>query len=72
LSFNLVLDEPVQGDKVEVHDGLQFAVENKLLEKYGPFVLDSFKRDQQVYLHLRASQKSADDGGGCSTCTSCG
>ncbi len=71
MSFNLVLDGPGEGDRVEEHDGLKFVVENGLYDQFGPFILSSFKSGSQVFLQLRA-EKQAPMGGGCDSCSSCG
>ncbi len=73
MSFNLVLDEPVEGDVVEEHGGLQFTVEPKLYNDFGPFTLSSTKQGSQVYLQLiPAKQPAQGGGGGCDSCSSCG
>lgn len=69
MAFNLVLDEPAEGDKVEEHQGIKFAVESNIYDNYGPFVLTSVKHDGQVYLQLKGEKQT--DGGGCDSCTSC-
>ena len=71
MSFNLVLDEPAAGDKVEEHEGLKFTIEPNVYDKFGPFALSTVKHGQQTFLQLKGA-KTSDDGGGCSTCSSCG
>jgi hypothetical protein len=71
MSFNLVLDEPVEGDKVEEHDGLQFAVENNVFDSFGPFTLSTIRQDGQIYFQIAAA-KQPEGGGGCDSCSSCG
>lgn len=71
MSFNLVLDEPAKSDKVETHEGLNFIIENKLYDEFGPFTLSSQKHDSQVYLQLTAA-KQPEQAGGCDSCSSCG
>ncbi|NLO20994.1 MAG: hypothetical protein GX119_03205 [Syntrophomonadaceae bacterium] len=71
MSFNLVLDGPAEGDRVEEHDGIKFVVENSLFEQFGPFILSSFKSGSQVFLQLKA-EKQAPVSGGCDSCSSCG
>lgn len=71
MSFNLVLDEPAESDKVEEHEGLNFVIENKIYDDFGPFTLSSTKQGSQVYLQLKAAQQP-EPGGGCDSCSSCG
>lgn len=71
MSFNLVLDGPAEGDRVEEHDGLNFVVESGLFEQFGPFILSSFKSGSQVFLQLKG-EKQASFSGGCDSCSSCG
>lgn len=71
MAFNLVLDEPVQGDKIEEHDGLKFVVENTVYDNYGPFILTSVRQGPQVYLQLKG-EKQSETSGGCDSCPSCG
>lgn len=71
MSFNLVLDEPTETDQTETHEDLNFIVENKLFDEFGPFSLSSIKYGPQVYLQLTAS-KQAEQVGGCDSCSSCG
>ncbi len=70
MSFNLVLDGPVEGDKVEEHDGLQFTVENNVFDSFGPFTLSSIREDGQLYFQIVAAKQTG--GGGCDSCSSCG
>jgi Fe-S cluster biogenesis protein NfuA len=70
MSFNLVLDGPAEGDRVEEHDGIRFAVENILFDRFGPFVLTSFKSGSQVFLQLKG-EKQVPFSGGCDSCSSC-
>ena len=70
MSFNLVLDEPGADDKVEEHEGLQFIVKNELYESYGPFTLETIKRDSQTFLQLGAARQP-ESSGGCDSCSSC-
>lgn len=71
MSFNLVLDEPVEGDKTEEHEGLLFIVDNKIYDNHGPFTLESKRQDSQVYLQIISAQQS-EQSGGCESCSSCG
>jgi len=69
MAFNLVLDEPAEGDKVEEHQGIKFTVDNDIYDKYGPFLLTSIRHGEQVFLQLRGEKQL--DGGGCDSCSSC-
>lgn len=69
MAFNLVLDEPVEGDKVEEHQGIKFSVESDIYDKFGPFHLTSMRHGGQVFLQLRGEKQN--DGGGCGSCSSC-
>lgn len=71
MSFNLVLDEPVESDKVEEHEGLNFIVEDKIYDEFGPFTLVSKKQGTDVYLEITPA-KQPEQGGGCTACPSCG
>ncbi|HWP97359.1 MAG TPA: hypothetical protein VN426_10980 [Syntrophomonadaceae bacterium] len=71
MSFNLVLDEPVEGDKVEEHEGLQFVVESGLYDSLGPFTLTSIRRGKQLFFQIDAAKQSGESAG-CDSCTSCG
>ncbi len=71
MTFNLVLDEPGEADKTETHEGLNFIVESKLYDEFGPFTLSSVTHGSQVYLQLTAA-KQPPQAGGCDSCTSCG
>lgn len=70
MSFDLVLDEPGKNDTVEEHEGLTFMAENRIVERYGPFRLSSYKRGNRNFLELKAV--TDDGGGGCNSCSSCG
>jgi len=69
-SFYLVLDEPGDLDHVEVIDGLQFIVKQSLLDIYQGFTLESVNYGDRVM--FRILPLAEQDGGGCSSCTSCG
>lgn len=71
MSFNLVLDEPVEGDKVEVHEDLKFVVDSGIYNNFGPFNLSSIERGKQVFFQLNAAKQSQESGG-CDSCSSCG
>lgn len=71
MNFNLVLDEPAAGDKVEQHDSLQFTADSTLYNDFGPFILSSFRQGEQIYLQLRAEKQSGATGC-CDSCSSCG
>ncbi len=70
MTFNLVLDGPAEGDRVEEHDGIKFAVESELIDRFGPFVLASSRSGAQVFLRLTA-EKQPVVSGGCDSCSSC-
>jgi hypothetical protein len=72
MSFDLVLDEPRATDKVEEHDGINFIADSKIIDNYGPFNLQSFKRGNQTYLNIDPANGTGGGGGGCDSCTSCG
>ncbi len=71
MTFNLVLDEPVQDDQVEEHEGLLFMVANRLVETYKGFTIALIQRGNQSMLQIIPDLK-VDEGGGCSSCSSCG
>ena len=70
MSYDLVLDEPGELDTVEEHEGLTFMAENRVVERYGPFKMTSFKRGNRVYMDINSIHDTG--GGGCDSCTSCG
>jgi hypothetical protein len=70
MSFNLVLDEPAQGDMQEEHVGLNFIVEAGLYEEFGTFTVTSVKYGEQTFLQIDAAKQPPSDG--CSSCSSCG
>ncbi len=70
MTFNLVLDGPAEGDQVEEHDGIRFAVENDIFNQFGPFVLTSIRSGPQVFLQLKGEKQPAFSGG-CDSCSSC-
>lgn len=70
MSFDLVLDEPGKLDTVEEHEGLNFIAESKIVDRYGPFKMTSFKSGNRIYLDIKSVQDTG--GGGCDSCTSCG
>ncbi|MEA1960297.1 MAG: hypothetical protein U9N81_03220 [Bacillota bacterium] len=65
MSFNLVLDEPADHDKVEDHEGLTFFAKDDLLEMCKGFTvaLSSYG------LEIKPDVESADSG--CGSCSSC-
>lgn len=69
-SFYLVLDEPGDSDQVQVIDGIQFVIQQPLIDMFEGFTLESVKRDEQTL--FRVIPKVDQDSGGCSSCTSCG
>jgi len=71
MSYNLVLDEPVDSDLVEEHDGLHFIIEKSLYENSQGFTINSVKRDGMTYYKILPNTESK-EGGGCSSCSSCG
>ena len=71
MSFNLVLDEPVDRDLVEEHDGIHFVINDSLYEMYQGFTIDSVKSNGLTYYKIRPGREM-DDSGGCASCTSCG
>lgn len=70
MTFNLVLDEPAEGDVIEEHHGIKFTVAKNVHDNFGPFTLSSAKHGSQVYLQLLPAKEMT--GGGCDTCPSCG
>ena len=52
MSYNLVLDEPAENDKVEEHDGLHFVVEDNLFEMSKGFTISSFQQKGQNYFKI--------------------
>ena len=72
MSYNLVLDEPVNSDLVEEHSGLNFVIEKTLYESSQGFKVDSVKRDGMTYYKIVPKTENADGGGGCASCSSCG
>ena len=71
MSYSLVLDEPVDSDRVEEHDGLYFVVDEAVYEMSQGFRINTEKREGQTYFSILPNMKSA-DGGDCSSCPSCG
>lgn len=71
MSYNLVLDEPVNNDLVEEHNGLHFVIEKSLYESSQGFLIDSVKRDGLTYYKIQPNAE-ATEGGGCASCSSCG
>lgn len=53
-SFYLVQDEPAENDKVEEHDGIQFAIKNNLVDKYAPFSISSFREESRIFLQVNS------------------
>lgn len=71
MSYNLVLDGPVNSDLVEEHSGLNFVIDKSLFESSEGFTIDSVKRNGLTYYKIQPNAEPT-DGGGCATCSSCG
>jgi len=71
MSYNLVLDEPVNSDLVEEHSGLNFVIEKSLYESSKGFTIDSVKKNGLTYYKILPNAENT-DGGGCASCSSCG
>lgn len=71
MSYNLVLDEPVNSDLVEEKDGLNFVINKAMLESSQGFTISSVKRNGLTYYKIIPKVESPSDGG-CSSCSSCG
>ena len=71
MSYNLVLDEPVNSDLVEEHGGLYFVIEKSLYAISQGFSIDSVKRDGLTYYKVIPNAETS-DGAGCASCSSCG
>lgn len=62
-SFYLVLDEPVEGDEIEEHDGIQFLVKKKLYDRYSPFTVSSTRSGGQIFLQIDPARGSGNNEG---------
>ena len=71
MSYNLVLDEPVDSDLVEEHSGLNFVIEKSLFESAQGFKVNSVKREGMIFYKI-APNAEPEDSGGCASCSSCG
>lgn len=71
MSYNLVLDEPANSDLVEEHSGLQFIMDKALYESSQGFKIDSVKQNGMTYYKVLPEVEPT-NGGGCSSCSSCG
>ncbi|MBO8159633.1 hypothetical protein [Thermosyntropha sp.] len=71
MSFILVLDGSKEGDVSEVIDGIKFVVEPELVDLFGGFTIKSFRSGEVIKLTI-TPDKQVENGGGCSTCPSCG
>ena len=70
-SFYLALDESADTDHVQEIDGLKFVVSQNLYKIYQGFALESVKSGNRTMFRLTPRVPDT-DGGGCSSCTSCG
>ncbi|HWQ76754.1 MAG TPA: hypothetical protein VN441_15720 [Syntrophomonas sp.] len=57
---------------MEEHEGLNFIVQNDLVDTYGSFSLETFQQGSQTYLQLVPERAPVSDGGACGSCSSCG
>jgi hypothetical protein len=71
MSYNLVLDEPVDNDLVEEKNGLKFIINKAMFESSNGFSISSVKRNGLIYYKIMPNVESP-SGGGCSSCSSCG
>ncbi|WP_073092663.1 hypothetical protein [Thermosyntropha lipolytica] len=70
MSFILVLDGPKDDDVQEKIDGLTFIVEQDLVNLFGGFTIKSFRSGDMIRLMITPDKQI--EGGGCSSCPSCG
>lgn len=70
MSFILVLDGPKDDDVKEKIDGLTFVVEEDLVNLFGGFTIKSFRSGDMIRLMITPDKQI--EGGGCSSCTTCG
>lgn len=68
--FNLVLDEQKEDDNTTNIEGLTFLVNEKVTEQFGTLEILSGDENGRGGFSIEPEKKP--DGGGCSTCTSCG
>ena len=66
----MALDEPTENDLVQEVAGLKFVVSKMIHQIYKGFTIQSVKAGTQTMLRITPSVP--DEGGGCSSCTSCG
>ncbi|MEA4925657.1 MAG: hypothetical protein VB084_10130 [Syntrophomonadaceae bacterium] len=71
MSYNLVLDEPVNNDLVEEQSGLKFIVDQALYDSSQGFTISSVKQNGLTYYRV-LPQVEVTHEGGCSACPSCG
>lgn len=66
----MALDESTENDLVQEVEGLQFIVSKMIHQIYQGFTIESVKAGSQTMLRITPSVP--DEGGGCSSCTTCG
>ena len=68
--FNLVLDEKKETDNTEVVEGLTFLVDKSVTEQFGALTILSGEENGRGGFSIEPEKK--EEGGGCSSCSSCG
>lgn len=69
-SFNLVLDEQKETDNVETIEGLNFLVAKDVTEQFGTLTILNGEENGMGGFSIEPEKKP--EGGGCSSCSSCG
>ncbi len=68
--FNLVLDEKKDNDNIEVVEGLTFLVDKSVTEQFGALTILSGEENGRGGFSIEPEKQA--EGGGCSSCSSCG
>lgn len=71
-SFNLALDESTEQDIVEKSGEITFIVDSQLAKTYGGFEIKYINEGHRQGFQIEPQVMPENDGGGCSSCSSCG